>query len=203
MINIYYVRHGQTDMNQKGLWSGSSNAKLTTKGIEQATRAADELKDIKIDVAFISPLQRAIDTFDIINKYHNLTPIIDSRIKERSFGSLEGTSAIDASAIEKNKNEPGFNDILKTVGRSKVERSEMYDFNKNSDFGYNVEKIKDVDKRVRGFLDEITKKYQNKNVLVVAHGAIGRHFEVYFNGMPKNGIIVDGPKNAEVRIYSK
>jgi len=203
MINIYFVRHGQTDMNQEYLWSGSSNAKLTAKGIEQANKTAKDLKDVKIDIAFVSPLQRAIDTFNIINKYHNLTPIIDNRIKERSFGNLEGTSAIDSSVIEKDKDKPGFNDILKTIGRTKVERNEMYDFNKNSDFGYNIEKIKDVDKRVKEFLDEIIKKYQNKNILVVAHGAIGRHFEVYFNGLPKDGIIVHGPKNAEVRIYSK
>jgi hypothetical protein len=28
-------------------------------------------------------------------------------------------------------------------------------------------------------------------------------FDVYFNGLPANGIILTGPKNGEVKIYSK
>jgi broad specificity phosphatase PhoE len=85
--------------------------------------------------------------------------------------------------------------------KSAVSKMDMYNFGLNSDFGLGVEKIKDVDKRVEDFIKEILIKYKNKNILVVAHGAIGRHFEAYFNGIPENGIILEGPKNAEVRIY--
>jgi broad specificity phosphatase PhoE len=85
--------------------------------------------------------------------------------------------------------------------KSAVNKVDMYNFSLNSDFELGVEKIKDVDKRVKDFIKEILFKYKNKNILVVAHGAIGRHFEAYFNGIPENGIILEGPKNAEVKIY--
>jgi broad specificity phosphatase PhoE len=86
---------------------------------------------------------------------------------------------------------------------SLVKRIELYDFKKNSSFGHKVEKILDVDKRVRNFIEEIGKKHKNQTVLVVAHGAIARHFSAYFNGLPKNKIIDKGPKNAEVLIFEK
>jgi len=166
------------------------------------------LKDVKIDVAFVSPLQRAQDTFSFINKYHDLIPYIDPRIRERSFGKLEGFSCIEPSVLEKlKKDDPQefirVNELAKENGLSKVTRKDMYNWNENSDFGYNVEKIQDCQNRINDFLDDILKKYIDKNILVVAHGAVGRNFEVYFKGLPTNGIIEHGPKNAEVRIYTK
>jgi alpha-ribazole phosphatase/probable phosphoglycerate mutase len=153
---------------------------LSEKGVEQAKATGNELADVKFAVAFVSPLKRAQKTFDYINEYHNLTPIIDKRIQERNFGELEGKSCGEDSLVKK---------------------ADMYNFNLNSDFGYGIEKIEDTHKRVKSFIDEVLNKYEDKNILVVAHGAIGRHFEAYFHGIPEDGIILKGPNNAEVRIY--
>jgi broad specificity phosphatase PhoE len=183
MTKIYYVRHGQTNYNKKTLWAGVTNTRLTTEGIEQAKKTAKELKGVKFDAAYVSPLKRARDTFGFINKYHGLTPTIDIRVRERDFGDLEGKTAVEENSL--------------------VKRVDLYNFNKNSSFGYKVEKILDVDKRVRNFIESVAKKHKNETILVVAHGAIARHFNVYFNGMPKDGIIAKGPKNAEILIFNK
>ncbi|MDR2568524.1 MAG: histidine phosphatase family protein [Mycoplasmataceae bacterium] len=182
MTKIYYVRHGQTDYNVKNIWAGSSNAKLTKEGKKQAQKTGEELKDVKFDVAFVSPLKRARKTFKYINKFHHLKPNVDERIKERNFGKLEGTPAGETSPVSKQN---------------------MYNYDLNDDFGLGVEKIQDTNARVVNFIEYVLKNYEGKEVLVVAHGAIGRHFDAYFNGLPENHIMLKGPKNAECIIYKK
>ncbi|MDR3249855.1 MAG: histidine phosphatase family protein [Mycoplasmataceae bacterium] len=181
MGKIYYVRHGKTEYNTKKLWSGTTNTQLTNEGKKQAKDTGEQLKKIKFDIAFVSPLQRAIDTFGFINKPHRLIPIIDKRIIERPLGKMEGTTNVEEDSL--------------------VKRTKLHNYKLNSDFGLKIEKIQVTDKRVKNFINEITKKHKNKNILIVAHGGIGRHFEAHFNGIPKNGVLPEESKNAEVRIY--
>jgi len=85
---IYVVRHGQTDWNLQGIYQGQTDIELNKTGIEQAEDLKDKLKNIKFDVAYSSPLKRALKTAFIL---HNGTIIVDERIKERGNGKLEGT----------------------------------------------------------------------------------------------------------------
>lgn len=48
------------------------------------------MKNEKIDLILCSPLKRAIQTAQIINKERNIRIIIDERISERDFGEFEG-----------------------------------------------------------------------------------------------------------------
>ena len=60
---------------------------LKEKGFEQAKETAKNLKDIKFDICFCSPLLRTRQTLDEIIKYHqNLNVIYDDRLKERDYG---------------------------------------------------------------------------------------------------------------------
>jgi len=61
---IYFVRHGQTYDNavKPEILSGHNKVKLTKAGIEQAKQTAQELKDVKFDICFCSPLKRAKQT---------------------------------------------------------------------------------------------------------------------------------------------
>ena len=51
------------------------------------------------------------------------------------------------------------------------------------------------------FLDELkTKEY--KSVLIVAHSGVSKAFYVYFNGIPKDGKLLNlGLKNTEIKEY--
>ena len=80
---IYIVRHGQTDWNVEGIYQGRIDIPLNKTGIEQAKKTKEELKGIKFDKVFSSPLKRAIETAQIICN----NPIIkDDRIIERCNG---------------------------------------------------------------------------------------------------------------------
>lgn len=62
MKKTYFVRHGQTD---QGL-----DEPLNSTGKQQANKLADELKEQELDLLISSPLQRAVQTAEIINKFH-------------------------------------------------------------------------------------------------------------------------------------
>ena len=54
-MNLYVVRHGQTDWNIERRLQGTSNVPLNDTGIKQAQNLAETLKNIDIDFIFSSP----------------------------------------------------------------------------------------------------------------------------------------------------
>ena len=89
-MKLYFVRHGQTDANAKMTQGGQIaelDEPLNAAGVQQATEAADALKAIDFDVVVSSPLRRAVQTAEIINKYHNKNIQIDDAWRERQAGA--------------------------------------------------------------------------------------------------------------------
>lgn len=177
---IYFVRHGETDFNLQKIYAGRTNIPLNQRGVVQAKVTAAELKDIKFDVCFCSPLLRAVQTCDEILKFHPETSVItDARLMERNYGDLEKKSKLNLT----------YN--LWLVGEDEKGKEV-----------YNIETIAEISKRVSDFYNEILPKYKNKNILIVAHSGIGRVSEAYFHGAPKNN---DYSKirfsNAEVAVF--
>lgn len=66
MTNIFLVRHGQTEWNQQNRLQGHKNSPLTENGRQQAIKTREALHNQIIDKAYVSPLQRATDTLDIL-----------------------------------------------------------------------------------------------------------------------------------------
>ena len=68
-----------------------------------------------------------------------------------------------------------------------------------------AENIQVFFKRVYDFLEDITKKYEDKNVLLVAHGGISIPVACFFNGNIPEGSLVDAGLvlgNCQVAFYS-
>ena len=59
-MKIYLVRHGETDWNQAGRLQGQTDIDLDAQGFAQAAEAAERLKEVPFEIAFCSPLIRAI-----------------------------------------------------------------------------------------------------------------------------------------------
>ena len=89
MTKIIFVRHGQSIGNLNGRYLGNYDGELTELGREQARRAADFLKNEKIDFAYASDLSRAYETGAIIAEPHGLVPIKDNRLREIFAGKWE------------------------------------------------------------------------------------------------------------------
>jgi broad specificity phosphatase PhoE len=87
---IYLTRHGSTAYNDEDLLQGSIDIELSKKGIRESELLAEVLEKETIDVIFHSPLTRARQTAEIVNRYHRAQlQVIDGFI-EMDMGDWEG-----------------------------------------------------------------------------------------------------------------
>ncbi len=155
-MNIYVIRHGETDWNAGRRIQGRSDIPLNERGRRLAEVTAEALKDIDFGAAYSSPLKRAMETAGIILRDRDIPIMKDDRIMEMSFGIFEG-EVMD-----------GENPRLKGTGF-------MHFF---SDPGHYIppeggESFGQVCRRTTEFLKELAAnpELQDQNVLVSSHGA--------------------------------
>lgn len=142
MTTICLIRHGETDWNLKGKLQGSTDIPLNETGIRQAEKSAAYLNAEDYDVMVASPMKRAKRTAEIINASLNLPYEEMSSFAECSFGDAEGLTMEERTTQYPDKTYP------------------------------NREEPEDFIKRVMGGVDDVLKKYPDKRVLIVAHGAV-------------------------------
>ena len=93
MLNNEYIfiRHGQTYWNKNGIMHGQYDIPLNETGRNQAKKISNELKNVRFDICFSSPLIRAKSTaIEILKNHRNVKIIYDERLKELYKGKLEG-----------------------------------------------------------------------------------------------------------------
>ena len=154
-FKIYLFRHGRTNDNIDGEFSGWRNTRLVKSGVDDARIVAERLKKKKFQVAFHTRLVRSKQTLKEVLRFHPECKVIlvDDRMIERNYGDLNGFTHL---SIVKKKS------------------PEMYDkwhrgWNSRPPNG---ESFSDVGKRVGKFIKDL-KKFMRKNkvdVVVSAHG---------------------------------
>lgn len=164
-LKIYLFRHGETYFNRDKRFTGWTDSKLTQKGIKDAKKIAEKLKNKKFQVAYQTRLSRSKNTLKYILKYHPECKklIIDNRMIERSYGKLQ-----------------------KLKHRTIINKYGKKQFNKWHR-SYTIpppkgESIKQVEKRVLSFIKDLIKymKKEKVNAAISAHGNSMRPFRRYF-----------------------
>jgi 2,3-bisphosphoglycerate-dependent phosphoglycerate mutase len=180
MTYLVLVRHGESIWNTKNVFTGWTDVPLTEKGFKEAQKAAKELKDLSLDVAFTSKLERAQGTLLVILAEQKKTGIFlhenekkakwfmhplkfmeeseipiysSSDLNERYYGALQG----------KNKDEM----------RKKYGEEQVFAWRRSYDVRPpKGESLKDVYKRVVPYFEKniLPQIKRQKNVLVSAHG---------------------------------
>ena len=94
---IVIIRHGKTEFNKLGLFTGWEDAPLAPEGREEAKNAGLLLKahGIEFDIVYTSWLSRAIETaWLVLDELDSLwLPILKTwRLNERMYGALTGLS---------------------------------------------------------------------------------------------------------------
>lgn len=165
---IYLFRHGRTNDNVDGEFSGWHNSRLVKSGIDDAKIVAERLKKAKFKVAVHTSLIRSKQTLDYVLKYHPECRIImvDNRMIERNYGVFNTHTHLE---------------IVKRYG------AEKYDlFHRGwTKRPYGGESFRDVEKRVRSFIKDL-KKFMRKNkvnVAISAHGNSIRLFRMIMEGL--------------------
>ncbi|TSI10142.1 histidine phosphatase family protein [Lysinibacillus sp. BW-2-10] len=159
-MEIYFVRHGETEWNKEGRLQGWLNSKLTARGIAQAEKLKMELQNQNFQATYSSPLQRAIQTASILadQEIH-----LDDRLKEIHLGTWQG------QLIE---------ELLK---------DERYDAYCNKPAMYvpnGGETFEQVTHRMWDFLMDCSNLHQGERILVVTHGVAIRALLVKVMNLP-------------------
>ncbi len=154
MGNIYLVRHGQDEDNAEGLLNGHRDRPLTELGRQQAAIVAEKLRANAIDVIYSSPLQRAKATADTIGKAIDKPVEVLPDLIERDFGVLTGKPAIDIPKYsQKTLQTEVVNYFLEAEG---------------------AEDFPTLLRRAKKILAYVQSRHPKENVLLVAHGDIGK-----------------------------
>jgi phosphoserine phosphatase len=88
---IILIRHGETEWNRLHRFQGRSDIALNEKGKMQARALAKALQNKDITAIYTSPLKRAVDTAQHIQKFHSSLPLIkEPGFLEMDLGDFEG-----------------------------------------------------------------------------------------------------------------
>lgn len=88
-MKLWLVRHGETQANVEGLYSGHAPTPLTPKGITQATTLGTLLQHIPFDRVMCSELERTQHTARLLLGDRPLRPDIVPQLNEMFFGDWE------------------------------------------------------------------------------------------------------------------
>jgi 2,3-bisphosphoglycerate-dependent phosphoglycerate mutase len=103
MKTVILLRHGESVWNQENRFTGWTDVDLTAKGIEEAKRAGELMRDagFVFDLAHTSVLRRAIRTLWLSLEQLDLMwlPVTHSwRLNERHYGALQGLNKAETAA---------------------------------------------------------------------------------------------------------
>jgi 2,3-bisphosphoglycerate-dependent phosphoglycerate mutase len=95
MSTLIMIRHGESEWNDKGLFTGWVDVRLSDRGRTEAVRAGQQLSDagLRPEIVHTSLLSRAIETANIALAVADLgwLPVRRSwRLNERHYGALQG-----------------------------------------------------------------------------------------------------------------
>lgn len=94
-MDIYLLRHGETDWNKRRLLQGHTDTLLNEKGRQQVEETAHKLANlgISMDVIVTSPLKRANESAQIAARVLGFPQekiVVEDLLIERGFGDGEG-----------------------------------------------------------------------------------------------------------------
>lgn len=163
---LYIMRHGETDWNAQHKLQGKVDIALNSHGIEMAENAAKRYADVHFDVCFCSPLTRAKQTAQILLKGRHVPIYYDDRLMEMSFGKWEGVSG--SFPAKSGPMSVFFSDPENYIP---PEGAESFDelFARTGEF---------YSQKVKPLL------LQNKDVLIVGHGAMNSSIICRVLGIP-------------------
>jgi probable phosphoglycerate mutase len=150
MKRIFLIRHAQSELNEKGVFQGSLDSDLTPLGFVQARLVARHISKEGVERIVSSPQRRAYKTALVLGDVLGLEVEVDQRLREMSFGELEGKSFWD---LMKREREMIVNWLRDPVSYPLPTQEPMEAF----------------EKRVSSFLEDLVSRKENC-IAVVAHG---------------------------------
>lgn len=153
---LVIVRHGESEWNAEGRWTGTTDVHLSTKGQKDSAKIGELLKDIRFDYAYTSQQIRSIETLEAIMNASGQVDLhheSSAAINERDYGVYTG---MNKDSVKAAVGDEAF-DELRRSWDSPVEGGES---------------LQNVYQRAIPFYLRIIlpRVRHGQNVLIVAHG---------------------------------
>lgn len=151
MASLIFLRHGQAQNNvERRLVGRLPNVPLTDQGIAQAEYAARCLASMNISRVYSSPIQRTLQTAQIVAQHNSVEVIQDDRLIEIETGSFTGIKYDDLVASQ--------GDVL----------ARFYE-NEAVSAAPGVETFESVRERVQSMVRFVLERHSGENVVLVTH----------------------------------
>lgn len=89
-INIYLVRHGQTDHNKGLKLQGVTDIELNEAGLIEVVSVAERIDEYSIQKIYSSDYKRAVQTAKTLETYTGAEVIVNPSLREIDMGEWEG-----------------------------------------------------------------------------------------------------------------
>lgn len=170
MLELLFVRHGEINSNKKGTYCGWTDTELNKNGISQAQAAAGRLLSLGMapERIYSSPLIRARQTAEIINRNYRLEIQCSESLKERNFGIWEDLTYSDICCRYPEERLMWENDWVNyciTDGESAAQ----------------------VLQRVNSFIQSLIKENKSGRILLVTHLGCIQSALAHLLGLPPEG----------------
>ena len=183
MKRIIWVRHGKTNVNQKGRYLGHYDEPLNEEGKKDVKKLAIKLCRYPIDRIYTSDLQRCVQTATMISQYVNTSPIKTACLRELNFGKWDLKSYEELRLMDKDRLFKWYDDPL---SHAPLEGETLTQLGKR------------IDQWLHGLLEELP---IGQTALVVSHGGPIRWFQCkWIEKDPAKFWDVDGVKHSEAMI---
>jgi broad specificity phosphatase PhoE len=174
----YIVRHGETEAKIGNLVSGHMETHLTENGKREMFEVGEKYKNVKFDVAYISPLMRSRESAEAFLKGAEQEHLIDKLIVEGdlieiNYGPHEGMDAEQVRAL-KNKffdSEEG----KKVDGLGYAFPGTHPKYGEQESFRQGADRYEKVLKKIGR---EIGLDENSKNVLIISHSGVMRAMQL-------------------------
>lgn len=150
MLELWWIRHGQSQWNVENRWQGHSDIDLSPTGEQQSLQLRTRLAGVHFDAVYSSDLRRAMRTAELALPGQRVTR--DGRLREVNFGEFEGLTRAEMEPDQLDRLRVWFQDPYS----SRV---------------LNGESLADVEQRIKAWQAELP---SSGRVAIFTHGGVIR-----------------------------
>jgi broad specificity phosphatase PhoE len=162
MTTIIFEPHGTTYDNEAHLASGWYDVALSPLGKKQAEELGKRHQDEEFAAIFCSDLKRAYKTAEVAFEDKDIKIIKDKRLRECNYGDFTRHPSEEVEPEKANRIDKPFP---------------------------NGESYEDAAKRMKEFLSDLLKNYDDKKVIIIGHRATQYGLEHWINHAPLKKIV--------------
>lgn len=165
MLNLYIVRHGETEFNVEKRMQGRLDSPLTQRGIDNAISLSKQLKDVKFEKIYASPSPRAYKTAELIKGERDTQIQIDNELREMNLAGWEGKSKEELEQLYPEENDIFWNkpQLFKPV---------------------DGESFQQVQDRVVEAINKLISENDEGNILIITHSVVIKTIITFYMKYP-------------------